>query len=563
MNSSFWDHFDEMSPNDEHSFKIPQGLGETDGGDRQIDILSSLSLITSPSEELSLVPTVSKNDDEVYSSSQVLLLLTRTKDNSFVKDLPRELQSNDVGIGADSDVLAVLPNSSFKYLPPPDISGGLGRSREKRDIVDLEKYICMQLPLMAYKGELWLFDAPCWQRLDLLKATIRFRRLLDKDNLSDVLTTSEYRTIYQLLLSDPTIQHEADIDPPLHRLNLRDGTLDLQSMIFYPHDPEDGFFTFLNLSFREITAMDAGPTFEAFVSKVGNHNSEIRQQLLELIALAIARYEAKVFYVLLGESNTGKTQFGRFLEELLGRENVASFAGVHDFANRFATSALEDKLLATCLDLPDEPLPSVAIGTIKQVVGDDPIKIEAKYKNSRTIYHKPLLLFAGNHPVRIPGIERETALLNRMVVIPFSNPVSPQEMQPQLYKQLLDEAPYIVAQAIQAYQALIRRNFVVTRVPLPAQYAPQDSRDSYQAVIQFVAEYCQFSPNCEIDTQSLYLVYQDVAAENSFPMISEIEFSRRLSEHLRAKNDVKPIKRSKDTGRRGYQGIGLRDGEAL
>src|SRR5699024_6929752 len=99
----------------------------------------------------------------------------------------------------------------FKYLPPPDISGGLGRSREKRDIVDLEKYICMQLPLMAYKGELWLFDAPCWQRPDLLKATIRFRRLLDKDNLSDVLTTSEYRTIYQLLLSDPTIQHEADI----------------------------------------------------------------------------------------------------------------------------------------------------------------------------------------------------------------------------------------------------------------------------------------------------------------------------------------------------------------
>ena len=49
MNSSFWDQFDEMSPNDEHSFKIPQGLGETDDGDRQIDILSSLSLITSPS----------------------------------------------------------------------------------------------------------------------------------------------------------------------------------------------------------------------------------------------------------------------------------------------------------------------------------------------------------------------------------------------------------------------------------------------------------------------------------------------------------------------------------
>src|SRR5699024_9520922 len=112
-------------------------------------------------------------------------------------------------------------------------------------------------------------------------------------------------------------------------------------------------------------------------------------------------YEAKVFYVLLGESGTGKTQFGRFLEELLGRKNVESLSGVHDFTNRFTTSALEGKLLATCLDLPDEPLPFIAVGIIKQFVGDDPIKVEAKYKNSHTIYHKPLLLFAGNHPIRI------------------------------------------------------------------------------------------------------------------------------------------------------------------
>ena len=45
--------------------------------------------------------------------------------------------------------------------------------------------------------------------------------------------------------------------------------------------------------------------------------------------------QVKYFYVLLGESNTGKTQFGRFLEELVGRENVESVRGVHDFANQW------------------------------------------------------------------------------------------------------------------------------------------------------------------------------------------------------------------------------------
>lgn len=85
------------------------------------------------------------------------------------------------------------------------------------------------------------------------------------------------------------------------------------------------------------------------------------------------------------------------------------------------------------MDLPDSPLPSVAVGVIKQVVGDDPIKIEAKYKDSRTIYRKPLLLFAGNHPIRISGITREDAFLNRMVVIPFLHPVPTEDMQPKLY----------------------------------------------------------------------------------------------------------------------------------
>ena len=124
--------------------------------------------------------------------------------------------------------------------------------------------------------------------------------------------------------------------------------------------------------------MSSGPYFEHFAAQIGNNDLQVRQQLLELIALAITGYEAKVFYVLLGPSNTGKTQFGRFLEELLGRENVASLAGVHDFSNRFTTSSLEGKMLATCLDLPDSPLPSVAVGVIKQVGGDDPIKGGAK-----------------------------------------------------------------------------------------------------------------------------------------------------------------------------------------
>ena len=214
--------------------------------------------------------------------------------------------------------------------------------------------------------------------------------------------------------------------------------------------------------------------------------------------------------------------------------------------------------MATCLDLPDEPLPFIAVGIIKQFVGDDPIKVEAKYKNSHTIYHKPLLLFAGNHPIRIPNISKEQALLNRMVVIPFSNPVPVQEQTPKLYELLLKDAPYIVAQAIQAYRQLYQRNFAVTRVPLPDEYAPQDGREGYQAVTQFVSDCCLFQADREIATKSLYLAYQNYADKNSLATISQIEFARKLSDYLQTRPGVTSCKRVRN-GARGYQGIGLRD----
>ncbi len=559
MKVDFWKTFNtELSPNEAH-WEIPRSIEDVRSVEDQMDVLSCLALLTPEPEAPPPPPkgAVLSSARECMYPVQSLLLLTGTANDPPMGELCCE---PDIDCGDPiecTDMLLPLPGHVLRPRPP-DISGGLGRNRQKRDIVDLEKYITKRLTLMAYKNELWMFDAPCWRHLDFHKAISCFRRLLDEDGLSSVLTTSEYREVYRLLLGNPDIRQEVDIEPPPHCLNLRDGTLDLLSMELYPHDPEDGFFTFLDLNFGDIQASNEGQTFEAFVSQIGNCDRAIRQQLLELVALAVTGYEAKVFYVLLGESGTGKTQFGRFLEELLGRKNVESLSGVHDFTNRFTTSALEGKLLATCLDLPDEPLPFIAVGIIKQFVGDDPIKVEAKYKNSHTIYHKPLLLFAGNHPIRIPNISKEQALLNRMVVIPFSNPVPVQEQTPKLYELLLKDAPYIVAQAIQAYRQLYQRNFAVTRVPLPDEYAPQDGREGYQAVTQFVSDCCLFQADREIATKSLYLAYQNYADKNSLATISQIEFARKLSDYLQTRPGVTSCKRVRN-GARGYQGMGLRD----
>lgn len=460
------------------------------------------------------------------------------------------------------DIYGIL-SLKQKAKPPthvnvPNITEGLGKRQDKRDLVDLEQFIVRKMTLMVYHEQLYEFAPPCWKLLSPRKCAVRLRKLLDPHSLTDALTTKEYQEIHRLLLTNPNIQREVDFIPPQHCLNLSDGTLDLITMQLFPHNPDNGFFTYLDMSYDELRAPGNGFVFERFATQIGDGNSAVRQQLLELVALAITGYEAKQFYVLIGPSNTGKTQFGRFLEELLGRENVESIAGVHDFSNRFTTSALAGKRLGTCLDLPDTPLPSVAIGTIKQFVGDDPIKIEQKYKDSRTIYQKPLLLFAGNHPIRLPNISQEQALLNRMVVIPFANPVEEAAMTQQLYKTLLDEAPYIVAKAIKAYQALMERNFVVTRLELPEEYTPRDSRQKFSEVGYFLEACCEYDEANEVSTDALYQAYRLFVDKEALISVSKIEFSRLLAENLNAQQrKVEPLKRVSSTQGRGYKGIAL------
>lgn len=445
-------------------------------------------------------------------------------------------------------------------IQPPDISAGLGKRQDRRDIVELARFVTQQHKLSVYNGCIYRYESPCWKLLNERDAEILLRETFSIFELDDVLTHKEYRDIYLLLRDSPNLQRETEFCQPAHHLNLLDGTLDLETMRLNSHSSSDEFLTYLDLSYQEIQNSEYGSVFESFVSNVGGGERKVRQQLLELLALAITGYEAKVFYVMLGPSNTGKTQFGRFLEELVGRNNVECIAGVHDFANRFTTSQLEGKRLAMCLDLPDAPLPNVAIGTIKQLVGDDPIKVEAKYKDGRTIYRKPLLVFAGNHPIRIPKAKNEEAFKNRMVVIPFKNPVPARHQKQQLYKQLLDEAPYIVGQAIEAYGDLLRRNFNVTHTEVPAEYKLQDARPSFEAVERFISECCVIGEGEGISTNDLYQAYIPYAADMDFPPISRPEFSRLFSRAIAACSDkeVKYVKRINGTEQRGYQGIGLR-----
>lgn len=444
----------------------------------------------------------------------------------------------------------------------PDISEGLGKRQESKDIVALGDFVASQAIWMKYDGDLCLYHPPCWRKLENENAAIREIRtmLYEYDDIRDSLTASDYHRLYRGLMSHPDIPELSNLEPPRDTINCNDGALNLISFQAHLPCPEDNFFHAFDLSCEQILDPPMrGSYFEMFVDQISAGNPDVRRQLLEMLAIAMTGTQLKYFYVMLGPSNSGKSQWGRFVQELLGRENVESVQSIADFGGRFTTGSLCGKLLASCLDLPNGTLPQNAIGVLKTFCGDDSVKGEVKYKQSFTYYRKPLLMMAGNHSIKVNRAEHEDALFNRMIVVPFADPnVEESERIPELYQRFLDEAPYIVHEACMAYQELAARNWVPTRVPVPAEYAPQEGNQALLAAKAFVEDCISFETGSQVTTAELYDAYLEYAEEEGYPQLNMTSFSRALSKMLKqAIPETATVKRVNDENVRGYSNITL------
>ncbi len=445
---------------------------------------------------------------------------------------------------------------------PPNIADGLGNRQEAKDFVALEDFLVSQADWMLYDGCLCLFQGSCWVKFKEKDKAIReIRRLLDRyGTIRETLTASDYRRLYYGLLSNPRLEAPEDLSTPANTINCLDGTLDLLTLESHPHRPQDYFFYCFNLSVQDVLNPPMrGSYFERYVSQISNNIPGVRRQLLEVLAIAMTGTQLKYFFALLGPSNTGKSQFPRFAQELLGHKNAESISAVHDFGQRFTTSSLYGKLLVTCGDLPNGLLPEDAIGVLKQFCGDDAVKGEFKHGASFTFYKKPLVVLVGNHPIKVRRADREDALLNRLVIIPFADSgIDDAERIKNLYLYFLKEAPYIVHEAAIAFQDLVARNWVPTRVPVPAEYAFQEGDSNLLGIQDFIENCILPTPGAEVSTADLFQAYCDFTLENGCNQMNAVSFGRSFSSVIKQlMPEATPAKRVHGKDSRGYVNIAL------
>ena len=444
-------------------------------------------------------------------------------------------------------------------IAPPDISRGLGKRKENGDIVALEHFVTQVKKLMVYNGELYEFISPCWKKLNARDCSISLRRLFSDNDLDSNLTSKDYSEVYNMLLCCPEIQVNGHITPPDNAINFVDGTLWLDDMTFCRHNPDDHFFTYIDVSYDDILDCEYGEYFERYMMQVCSENPDVRRQILELTGLICTGYQAKVCYYFVGPAHCGKSQVTRFLEELIGRENVASIAGPQDFGQRFTIGSLVDKRLAVCGDCGNIPLSPSAIGILKTFTGgDDAVKAERKYKDAKTIYEKALLLLCSNYRLQIPNAAQEEALLERIVIVPFGKPVEKNAREPKLFQRFISERAYIISQMIPVYKELMNRNYAITRVSVPEEYAIEEGRSQLKKVQAFINERCILSQHYEVSSRELYNAYLEEVVHLNEDVPSRIDFARCISEVLRQYPTVTAVKRTNGMDERGYRGIRLK-----
>ena len=311
--------------------------------------------------------------------------------------------------------------------------------------------------------------------------------------------------------------------PPLDRINVRNGILNVFNHELDEHSPE--WLSPIQIG----AAWDADadcPAIRRFLEDV--FPADVVKLGYEIAGLcSVPDYSFQKAILLVGSGANGKSVFLSLVGYLLGADNV-THVSLHELAsNRFAAAELYGKLANICGDLPSRQVSSV--DTFKKIVGGDPINGERKYGRPFTFRPFARLAFSANE---IPG-SRDTsyAYLRRWIVIPFPNRFADGDADPDLLEKLVspDELAGFLRLSLLAYRDLLGRRSFTTGAS--TEEAAQEFKEAIDPVATFISERTVAAPDREIDRTVAYQEYKQWSESAGRPALSARKFYARAVQH--------------------------------
>lgn len=409
-------------------------------------------------------------------------------------------------------------------------------------------------PAFRKGGQLYIWKENHYEALSRTEVEARIKTVLC-DKVFVPRPADLLGNIYKMLERDETIIGQPDSYP--HLLAVRNGEIDLYSMVLGPSNPAHHLVRYLDVSWN---GPQPCPIFTLFLDQIAGGDVTLKQRILEAVGyLLVSDYGAKRFVVFQGPGDTGKSLLGNLISSFFPPEACASLSDFQ-FGERFALSFIARAQLCLSMDLAEGVIDSKAVAVLKQITGGDLLSIEGKGRDAYSDRIRCKILFGTNHPVQLKS--RDHAFARRLLLVPFRYPVPPERQDRNLLKKLKSERPGILYQALCAYHDVISRGYQFTGERQYGFKASQIVLDASPAntLADFVARCCDLDPDTFTPTESLQEAYLNFCnSVGHTAILDRAAFSRALNGYL--SGQLRPDKqRVNGIPLNGYRGIKLKGG---
>lgn len=426
--------------------------------------------------------------------------------------------------------------------------------KQGRSSYDVMRELIKKQNFVSVGGALYHYCGTHYQKLKEEKA-----KLLIMDFCRDEIEKSGSPTFVKWILDFLEMEPElsAGIKANQNLIGFKNGVLDVKANKFYEHSPRFFITSILDVDYNP-NAIEC-PWFSNFIYQITGGNDIISSRVWQVIGYYFSvDMKGKIFTLLYGPTNTGKSLFGNFLSSFFTEESIASI-DLKSLGERFYTNGLVGKRVNLSMDLPSGIITENAVAVLKMLTGGDRLMAEEKYCNPYYFSNTCKLLFSSNHllKTKVP----DGAFNDRLLILSFLVQIPREQQRHDLLEMFINEKEAVVRHALLAYRRLIHNNYIFDGEEIVQQLI-EDSKNGVTSltredvVTKFVDQVCRFSDmDCFTTTAELYEKFIHFCRKYNFLFnLVDTEFSRLFGKV--AGNRVKKTKRRMNgTPLNGYAGV--------
>ncbi len=242
-------------------------------------------------------------------------------------------------------------------------------------------------------------------------------------------------------------------DANIYLVNFLNGTLDLKTMEFYPHNPQDMISKIIPINYNPDAKT---PLWEQSLKLYFGDNPEFINFVQKACGLSLcgAHFEEIVLF-LHGTGNNGKSIFVKVLQHVYGE--YGDVLPIETLINKKFDDLIKSEIASlygarfvVTTEVPQGKQLDEA--QLKSITGGDFVKVRNLYQSYFTFKPTFTLWIFGNHKPDIKGVDK--GIWRRMTLIPFEFSIPPELQKPEaiILDELKAESEGILAWVVKGWE---------------------------------------------------------------------------------------------------------------